>query len=180
MILQPGLEGILEPVLHTGNPAPNFSLNDLEGRPRRLSDLRGKIVALYFWSADCAWCRRVDELLGKLASDWDGRVVLLAISANQEENHEMLLREAKARGIWPVLQDADQEIARVYGAFTTPHFFLLDAGGVLRYQGAFDNVSFRQRTATSHFVADALEALLEGRSPNPSETTPYGCALTIF
>jgi len=175
-----GWRKVVTPVLSTGNLVPDFCLNDLEGRPQRLSDLRGKIVVLYFWSAECAWCHRVDGALVELTHTWDEQVVLLAISANQEESHETLWKEAKARGIGPVLRDADQKIARLYGAVTTPQFFILDASGVLRYQGAFDNVSFRQRTATRYYAADALQALLEGLFPDPSETPPYGCALTIY
>jgi len=170
----------LEPVLQIGNLAPDFSLTNLQGQPQSLSNLRGTICLLYFWSAECAWCKRVDLLLNQLMADWSARVSLLAISANLEETPDILLREAHTRGIWPVLRDGDQRVARLYGARTTPHIFILDAAGILRYQGAFDDVTFRQRTAIHNYAADAVNRLLAGRSPKPSQTPPYGCALTIL
>jgi len=41
-----------------GQPAPDFSANDLEGRPHKLSDYRGKVVLLDFWYRGCGWCIR--------------------------------------------------------------------------------------------------------------------------
>ncbi len=71
-------------------------------------------------------------------------------------------------------------MADLYEAQTTPHAFVIDRQGVLRYAGAVDNVAFRQRTATRFYVEEAVEALLEGRQPPVSEQPPFGCAITRF
>jgi len=68
-------------------------------------------------------------------------------------------------------------VAGLYGAVTTPHVFVIGADGVLRYTGAPDDVGFRMRTPTRAYLAQAVEALLDGREPDPAETPPFGCAL---
>jgi hypothetical protein len=76
-----------------------------------------------------------------------------------------------------LLLDAQHEAADLYAAQSTPHAFVIDREGVLRYQGAVDNVAFRQRAATRFFVEEAVEALLEGRLPPVQETRAFGCAI---
>jgi hypothetical protein len=67
-----------------------------------------------------------------------------------------------------------------YEAQTTPHLFVVDASGILRYRGAFDDVTFRQRTPTKFYLRDAVSAVLENRLPDPAETAPFGCAIVRF
>jgi hypothetical protein len=73
-----------------------------------------------------------------------------------------------------------QGLVAEHGAQTTPHLFLIDPGGFLRYQGAFDDVTFRQRTPTQAYLYQAVEALLAGRLPDPAETPAYGCAIVRY
>jgi peroxiredoxin len=159
-------------------PAPTFTLNDLEGRVWSLEALRGKIVVLYFWSAECAWCQRTDRVLVHLAESWGDEVVLLPIASIYEETPEMLRQAASERNLPRILHDADQSVARRYAVQTTPHCFVIDRMGLLRYQGAFDDVTFRQRTATRYYVDEAVRALLSDKQPEIRETPAYGCALT--
>ena len=104
-------------------------------------------------------------------------VVFVRIASNKNETWEQLNTVAKERGVSLVLQDAKQEVADLYAAQTTPHCYLVDAEGLLRYQGAFDDVTFRQRTARQQYATAALEAILAGQEPQPTETPPYGCSI---
>jgi hypothetical protein len=54
---------------------------------------------------------------------------------------------------------------------------VIDAQGILRYQGAFDDVTFRQRTPTLIYLHMAVEALQSDQQPEPAETPPYGCSV---
>ncbi len=159
-----------------GNPAPDFSLPDLDGKLHRLGDSRGRIALVNFWSAECPWAGRVDAGLLPLWKTWGGRVDLLPIAANANESDEMLAAAARQRGL-PFVLRGSLEVLNAFGAETTPHFFVVDAGGILRYAGAFDDVTFRQRTATRFYLKDAVEALLSGRLPDPALTPAYGCAV---
>ncbi|MCX8024523.1 MAG: redoxin domain-containing protein [Thermanaerothrix sp.] len=160
-------------------PAPLFTLPDLNGRIWSLMALRGKVVVVYFWSAECAWCQRTDPHVMECARKWGDQVVLLPIASVMEEAPEQLRQAARERNLPLVLHDAAQQVARTYRAQTTPHFFVIDAEGILRYQGAFDDTTFRQRTPTRSYVDEAVRALVAGRAPEIKETPPYGCALTL-
>ena len=93
---------------------------------------------------------------------------------------EQISSVARQRGIKLVLMDADHSVADRYEAQTTPHVFIADEFGLLRYRGAFDDVAFRQREATQFYVKNAVDALLNGNMPNPSDTKPFGCTIVRF
>ena len=164
-------------MIPTGKPAPGFSLPDLNGNPHRLGDYRGRIVVVNFWSAECPWSERTDKELGAFLEAWGSKVVVLPVASNASEVPEMLAQAAEARGVPLVLRDAEQEVAKLYGAQTTPHVFVVDSEGVLRYQGAFDDTTFRQLKPTRNYLREAVDALLSGGEPDPSEAPPYGCTV---
>jgi peroxiredoxin len=167
----------MDPLAVIAQPAPQFSLPDLEGNAHSLSDQLDQIVVLNFWSAECPWAQRVDETLSALRSSWPEDVVYWPIASNANENLELISSAATMLDLPLVLLDRDQVVADKYGAATTPHFYVLDRQGVLRYAGSYDDVTFRQRTPTRSYIEEAVSALLAGRLPDPAETPPYGCAL---
>jgi thiol-disulfide isomerase/thioredoxin len=158
-------------------PVPDFELPDLEDTPHKLSDERGKIVIVNFWSAECPHSERTDRYLVSLLEQWQGQVVMLSIAANRNESAPLLAEAAKARRLPRVLIDAQGAVADLFEAVTTPHAFLIDRAGILRYRGAVDNITFRQREATCFFLTQAVEALLHGRLPELPETPAYGCVI---
>ena len=158
-------------------PAPDFSLPDLSGQFHRLSDYRGRIVILNFWSAECPFAERVDGELVRYLREWGERVALLTVAANANESQAQAAAAARARGLGPVLLGSRSGVPDAYEAQTTPHLFVVDADGILRYRGAYDDVTFRQRAATRSYLKDAVEALSAGRNPEPAETAPYGCTI---
>jgi peroxiredoxin len=165
------------PTLTTHKPAPDFILRDLTGHPHTLSHYRGRITILNFWSADCPWSERVDAALREYHTHWQHPVNWISIAPNANETPGELARVSRERRLPLVLHDPQREIAERYGAEATPHLFVLDAEGFLRYQGAFDNVTFRQKTPTRPYLKDAVDALFASRLPNPAETPAYGCAI---
>ena len=157
--------------------APNFELSDLEGGLHKLCDARGKIVIINFWSAECPHSARTDGLILDLLEKWNREVELLSVAANQNESVQMLAETAKARSMPGILIDAQHVVADQYDAMTTPHVFVLDRAGILRYRGAVDDVTFRRRAATQFFLRDAVESLLQGKLPELNETPAYGCTI---
>lgn len=168
------------PPLKPGLPAPDFSLPDLEGRTHSLEMYRGRIVVLNFWSAECPWSQRVDAKLQEYSKAWGERVVLLPVASNANEPLELLRETARERSLPRLLLDRERQAARLYGASTTPHLFVIDKEGILRYQGAFDDITFRKRTAERFYLLEAVEALLAGREPPLTETAPYGCTIVWY
>jgi peroxiredoxin len=163
--------------MQLNQPAPDFELQDLQGKHHKLSDQQGKIVIINFWSADCPHSERTDHYIVSLLEGWNGEVELFSIAANRNESLALLELVAATRGLPRVLVDAEGQVADLYGAITTPHVFILDRAGILRYQGAVDNITFRKREATHFFLQEAVAALLAGRLPEPAETPAYGCAI---
>ena len=167
----------MDSLIQINLPAPDFELPDLMSVPHRLTGTQGRMLVLNFWSSECPWAQRGDEILAELKLAWGDRVELWAIASNAIETDEQLALAAAAREPGLVLRDAEHVVAELYGAVTTPHFFVIDENGVLRYRGAPDDTSFRQREPTVHYLKDAVEALLNGRDLNPAETAGYGCTI---
>jgi hypothetical protein len=68
-------------------------------------------------------------------------------------------------------------VADLYEAVTTPHIFVVDRDGILRYRGAVDDVTFRQRKASRFFLDEVVGSLLNEQLPTLTETPAYGCTI---
>jgi peroxiredoxin len=167
----------MDSLIQINHPAPDFEMHDIMGVRHRLADAQGRVLVLNFWSSECPWAQRGDEILAALKPTWGNRVVVWSIVSNVNETDEQLALAAAARKPGLVLRDADHVVADLYGAVTTPHFFVIDEKGVLRYRGAPDDTSFRKHKPTVHYLKDAVDALLNGRELNPAETAAYGCTI---
>lgn len=157
--------------------ALDFELPDLDGHIQRLSDYRGRIVVVNFWSCECPHSERTDRSLMATFIQWGEEVVMLTIAANRSESAEAVAEAAKTRRLPRVLMDAGRVVADLYEAQTTPYAFVIDREGILRYRGAVDNVAFRQRMPTRFYVEEAVEALLENRLPAVQESPAFGCVI---
>ena len=160
--------------------APEFTLPDLNGHIHMLSDYRGLIVIVNFWSAECPHSERFDADITTCFAKWGADVALLNVASNANEPEEMLAAAARRRKISILLRDVDGSVADRYGAQTTPHAFLVDRQGILRYRGAVDDVAFRQRVATKFYLEEAVEALLAGCLPEVTDVQPFGCTIVRY
>jgi thiol-disulfide isomerase/thioredoxin len=163
--------------MQMNRPAPDFELPDLESKMHRLSDYRGRIIIVNFWSRECPHSERADGLILGWLKEWNGEVELLSIASNRNESAQSVERASRARSLPTVLTDAQTVVADLYKAVTTPHVFVVDKGGILRYRGAVDDVTFRNRKATRFYLKEAVESLLDGRLPGLTDTPAYGCTI---
>jgi peroxiredoxin len=167
----------VDTIIQTGQTAPDFELPDLQGEPHSLSALRGRVVVLNFWSAECPWAERADQVIKAHRQEWGEDVIIWPIASNMNESAELLAEVAEQRELPVVLRDVRHIVADQYGALTTPHLFVIDRQGILRYQGALDDTNFRQRDASRFFLQEAVKAVLAGQDPDPAQATPYGCTI---
>ena len=158
-------------------PAPLFKLLDLEGEQHELKNYVGKIVILNFWSAEGPWAKKGDESILPMVEKWEKDVVLLSIASNANEGKELIREESALRKLPILLHDNNQEVATLYHAVTTPHIFVIDGEGILKYQGALSDVNFRQPEPTINYLELAVDSLLIGENPDPSEVPSYGCTV---
>lgn len=157
--------------------APDFQLEDLDGITHRLSEMRGRNVLLSFWSAECPWSEAADQEIKLYLPEWNDQVVWWSIAVNTNEPIELLRQVAQVRGLPLVLNDKEQLLVNLYKAQTTPHTYVIDQWGILRYRGAVNNRTFRQKTPTHFYLYDAIKNLLNGETPELAETPAYGCSI---
>ncbi len=110
-------------------------------------------------------------------------MALVAINPNDttrypdDDMEHMKVRAAEKGFNFPYLRDDSQEVARAYGGTHTPHVFLLDAGGVLRYRGAIDDNYDDPDAVQATYLRDALDAVLAGEAPATPTTPAVGCTI---
>jgi peroxiredoxin len=170
----------MDSVIQIGAKAPEFQLPDLSGNLVSLRDFKGSMVVLNFWSSECDWCERVDQELTIFLAQWRDRLTVLWIASNAHETQELVEKVAVERKIPIVLLDEQLKVANLYGVQTTPHFFVVDTQGSLAYQGAWDDITFRQRVATKRYVPQAIQAVMNNQYPDITHTQAYGCTLVRF
>jgi peroxiredoxin len=163
--------------MELNQPVPDFELPDLNGNTQRLSEYRGRIVIVNFWSCECPHSERTDKSILSMLVQWQDDVTMMSIASNRNESAEALKEAAESRRLPTVLHDADCRVANLFDAQTTPHIFVIDQDGILRYRGSVDDVTFRQRKPTRFFLDEAVESLLAGQLPTLTESPAYGCAI---
>lgn len=111
--------------LAPGDEVPDFTMTDAQGKPLRLSDLRGRVVALTFIYTRCPlpdFCPRLDakfaEASGRVPAGKADRVRFLSVSFDPEhDTPEVLGRHARARGarppLWTFAVASHEQLARV-------------------------------------------------------------------
>src|SRR6185436_1531403 len=85
---------------------------------------------------------------------------------------DVIERMGKLYAPYYMLMDPTGKLARLVGGRTATDLVVLDADWKVRYRGALDDDLKKPK---KKYLAPALDALLAGKSPDPSETTPYGC-----
>ena len=77
---------------------------------------------------------------------------------------------------YPYLKDADSKVAAAYGARVTPHVFVVDGKGIVRYRGYVDDSAKPEQRAHTG-LADALDSLLASHNVNVTSTKAFGCSI---
>lgn len=181
--LAPGAEASAEEKAKVGEAAPNFTLDDANGKSHSLSDYKGKIVILQWINPDCPICRRVSKagLVTKMAKECKALnkdIVHLAINSTAGmlgSTSAKYLKKHKIKAL--ALIDGDGKVGHRYGARTTPHIFVIDAEGILRYQGAIDDDPRGGKEDATNYVVNAVRQISSGETVSPDYVKSYGCSV---
>ena len=173
-----------------GKPAPLFSATDSNGKTHNLADYRGKIVVLEWTNHDCPYVRKHYGAGNMQALQNDAReadiVWLTVISSAPGKQGYVDPAEANkltaSRNAAPhaVLLEPDGAIGKAYGARTTPHMYIIDAEGVLRYKGGIDDKPTSDPAdidGAENYVRAALADLASGSAVRTPVSRPYGCSV---
>ena len=173
-----------------GQPAPDFTGTDSNGKTHKLSDFKGKTVVLEWTNPGCPFVMKHYDSgnMQKLQGEATGKgIIWLSINSSadgkegnmtpEETNKYITDKGVKATAR---LLDPTGEIGKLYDAKTTPHMFVVDKDGVLVYDGAIDsNDSFKPETieGATNYVTQALDSLAKREKIEPAKTKPYGCSV---
>ncbi|MDX1513516.1 MAG: thioredoxin family protein [Gammaproteobacteria bacterium] len=185
-----GFAGVAAAAPQVGAPAPAFSGKTTDGGTIDLADLRGKTVVLEWTNHDCPYVRKHYgsgnmQALQKDATA-DGTVWLSIISSAPGRQGYVEPAEAdeltEKRGASPshVVLDPEGEIGRTYGARVTPHMYVIDPDGVLRYMGGIDDRPTTRPAdveGANNYVRAALAELKSGGQVSTPVARPYGCTI---
>ena len=174
-----------ESKLQLGQAAPYFSLPATDGKIYSLSDFSDSAALIVlFMSNHCPYARAYEKRVCALARYCEEqKVSLVAICSNDgiafpEDSFEQMVEKSKQLSFaFLYLQDESQSVAKAYDARSTPEAYLFDAEKCLRYHGAIDDNSSDSDRVTRHYLREAMDAVLEGETPDPELTPFIGCSI---
>lgn len=173
-----------------GQPAPSFVAVDSKGQQHKLADLKGKVVVLEWTNHECPYVKKHYtasnmQNLQKQAKQAGALWLSVISSAPGEQGHvdgakaDELTASRRAEPT-AVLLDAQGGIGKAYDARTTPHMYVIDAKGVLRYAGGIDSIASTKLAdieKADPVFKTALESVLKGENVTQPVTRPYGCSV---
>lgn len=173
-----------------GEPAPAFTLTDIDGQERSLEDFAGQTVVLEWTNHDCPFVKKHYNggNMQRQQADATGEGIAWLVINSSAPGKQGHVTPEQARNIqadWEAGQsaylfDTDGAVGRAYGAKTTPHMYIIDADGVLRYNGAIDSIQSADVAdieKADQFVEIALAELAAGETVSRPLTRPYGCSV---
>jgi peroxiredoxin len=172
-----------------GQPAPDFTLADLDGKPVNLADYKGRTVVLEWHNFHCPFVQKHyrSNNMQSLQKKYGTEVVWLAVnSTNRQASDYMepaaIGTELKRFDAKPAryLMDDPGTVGRAYGAKTTPHMYVIDPAGKLAYAGAIDDKRSTNPDdvkGARNYVAAALDEMKAGKPVSTPSTAPYGCSV---
>ena len=177
-------------MVKVGQAAPNFTGVDSTGKTHNLSDFRGKVVVLEWTNHQCPFVRKHYESgnMQRLQADATSKgIVWLSIISSAPGNQGYveaaeanMLTENRGANPSAVLLDTEGKIGKMYNARTTPHMFVIDKQGIVKYMGAIDSIYSTNPAdiaKAENYVQKALTSVLAGQPVETAVTQPYGCSV---
>lgn len=180
---------VLGQPIEIGQPAPHFSLENVDGTYVSLSDYTGeKGVILIFSCNPCPYVKAYEQRMIDLHNTYAPQgFPVVFINPNDPSKQpadsmdEMKKRAAEKQYPFPYLSDAQQTVYSQYGATRTPEVFLLKKDEknnfTVVYSGTIDDNYQDSEAVTKRYVEDAVSAVLAGNMPDPATTKAIGCGI---
>jgi len=167
-----------------GANAPAFSLvNAVDGKTIAMKPADGNLKVVVFTCNQCPYAKAFEPRIIEIAKRFQPKGVhFYAIDSNDDAKYDVeTLANMKARAAekeypYPYLKDGDSAVAHAYGARVTPHVFVIDGAGLVRYRGYVDDSAKPEERKTTG-LTDALNSLLNGRDIANADTRAFGCTI---
>lgn len=174
-----------------GQPAPDFTLTDIDGNKHSLSDFKGKTVVLEWMNQECPFVVKHYEKSGNIpatqkAAAADGVIWLVINSGRPGAQGDFAPDKVRAwakanNAVYTAyFRDQDGKVGRMYDAKTTPHMYVINAEGTLVYNGAIDSIRSANAAdiaKAENYVSSALAAVKAGEPVKTPNTQAYGCTV---
>jgi peroxiredoxin len=173
-----------------GQRAPAFQLVDSKGKSRSLAEFAGKTVVLEWTNHECPFVKKhygSGNMQAQQRQATAAGVVWLSINSSAPRKQgnvdgaaaERVRSQARAAQT-AYLLDPTGTVGRTYGAKTTPHMYVIDPKGVLRYAGGIDSIpssDVDDIAKATKYVPQALAEFAAGKPVSVPVTRPYGCSV---
>lgn len=175
---------------NVGDKATGFKLKNIDGKLVSLTDyVDAKGFIIIFTCNHCPYAKAYQDRIIEIDKKYKSKgYPVIAISSNDpavnaEDSYENMIVRAKEKGFtFPYLFDETQAVCTNYGAKRTPQVYLLQKKGndlIVQYTGAIDDNYQDAAAVTSPYLANAVDALLAGKKPDPSSTKAIGCSIKM-
>ena len=154
---------------------------DLDGSPQNpLKGADGKVVVLVFVRTDCPISNRYAPLIQELGTKYAREAAFWLVFPDKNESPEMIRAYLQEFGYTlPAIRDPEHAVVKKSQVKVTPEAAVFDAKRNLIYHGRIDNLYHTfgraRRTATTHELADAIEAARKGLAPAVVSADGIGC-----
>jgi peroxiredoxin len=124
---------IYKEIAAVNSPAPDFELEDTEGKTWKLSSLRGKVVFISFWGSWCPTCKMEMPYKKTLVEKMQGKPFqMLGILYNDDPPADAIAY-IRTHGVnFPTLKNPGNKVAELYGLTGVPESFIIDKNGIIR------------------------------------------------
>ncbi len=173
---------------NVGDKAADFKLKNVDGKFvsfSNFSDAKGFIVV--FTCNGCPYAQAYQDRIVEIDKTYKSKgYPVIAINPNDAsiapaDSYEQMISVANEQGFtFPYLYDEQQDVYKKYGATKTPHVYVLQKSGddlVVKYIGAIDDNYQDATKVNSPYLADAVNSLIAGNSPEPATTKAIGCSI---
>lgn len=173
------------PAVELGAAAPHFRLPDAHGTLHDLNDHLGdKGILIAFICNHCPYVIAIADRLAADARTLMGEGVgVLAIMSNDFDTYpsdapDKMPAFAKRYGFaFPYLIDADQSVARAYGAVCTPDFFGFNGDGLLQYRGRLDDARMGDAADRTPELLNAMRGVAATGNGPSNQIASMGCSI---
>ena len=163
-------------------PGSDYILKNINGKESELSTYKKENGLLVIFSCNtCPWVIRwqgrynpISELCSK------NNIGFVAVNSNASQHDgvdsfdSMKEHAKKYEYIFPYVLDSGSRLAKAFGAMVTPHVYLFDKNGDLRYRGAIDDGPKRVKL---NYLVDAINSVSKGKSVRTKTTKSLGCSI---
>lgn len=151
--------------------------NILEAKPVSIDLQDGKTKVFLFLSSKCPCSSSHEPLISTLSREF-AQFQFIAVNSNSNEELAFSTKHFQdAKFSFPVLRDNGAKIADEFRALKTPHAFIVNGNGKIIYSGGVTNTAHAP-TATKQYLQEALQSVVAGKNPDPSEVRTLGCVIS--